>query len=169
MTIMCRPGLKLNPASVVQLESSEVIMGLVSKRVAAFIISATFALGYSAVQPSATIETPKIRTATTGGRRILSDGTLSGVWGPSALPTLAFTIGPGATMADQMHANKTKYNGPGRYNNEIVAVYLGKTALEDSYGGLGTVIIAADGHSGTFVLNDHTASGHFDCGKVPSR
>jgi organic radical activating enzyme len=35
----------------------------------------------------------------------------SGVWGPSALPTLAFTIGPGATMAEQMHANKTKYTG----------------------------------------------------------
>jgi hypothetical protein len=144
-------------------------MGLASKRVAAFILSGTFALVYSAAQPSATIETPKARTATTGSCRILSDGTFSGVWGPSALPTLAFTIGPGATMADQMHANKTKYNGPGRYTNEIVAVYLGKTALEDSYAGLGTVVIATDGHSGTFVLNDHTASGHFDCGTVPSK
>ena len=42
-------------------------------------------------------------------------------------------------------------------------------ALEDSYGGLGTVIIAADGHSGSFALNDGNAAGHFDCGSVPSR
>jgi hypothetical protein len=71
-------------------------------------------------------------------------------------------------MADQMHANKAKYTGPGRYPNEIVAVYLGKTALEDSYMGLGTIVIAADGHSGTFALNDGSASGHFDCGSTPS-
>jgi hypothetical protein len=68
-----------------------------------------------------------------------------------------------------MHANKAQYGGSGRYMNEIVAVYLGKTALEDSYGGLGTVVIAGDGHPGSFVLNDGTASGHFDCGVAPSR
>ena len=62
-----------------------------------------------------------------------------------------------------------KYTGPGRYTNEIIAVYLGKTALEDSYMGLGTVVIAGDGRSGTFALNDGTASGHFDCGTTPSR
>ena len=72
-------------------------------------------------------------------------------------------------MADPMHANKAKYRGPGRYTNEIVAVYLGKTALEDSYGGLGTVIIAADSHWGSFALNDGSADRHFDCGSVPSR
>jgi hypothetical protein len=94
---------------------------------------------------------------------------LSGNWGPTALPTLAFTIGPGAAMADQMHANKAKFTGPGRYPNEIIAVYLGKTALEDSYGGLGTVVIGADGRTGTFALNDGTASGRFDCGTVPAR
>lgn len=101
---------------------------------------------------------------------MLSDNsTFSGTWGPSALPTLALTIGPGSAMADAMHANKAKYVGPGRYTNEIIAVYLGKTALEDSYGGLGTVVIGPDGHSGTFELNDHKASGHFDCGAAPSR
>jgi hypothetical protein len=72
-------------------------------------------------------------------------------------------------MADAMHANKAKFTGPGRYSNEIIAVYLGKTALEDSYGGLGTVVISADGHSGTFELNDHKASGKFDCGAVPTK
>jgi hypothetical protein len=136
---------------------------------AASIVGGAFAIFCTAAQPSVTIEKPKARTVASGGCRVLSDGTFSGTWGPSALPTLAFTIGPGSTMADQMHANKAKYTGPGRYPNEIVAVYLGKTALEDSYMGLGTIVIAADGHSGTFALNDGSASGHFDCGSTPSR
>jgi hypothetical protein len=140
-----------------------------SKRPPAFLLAAAFSLLFGAPQPSATIETPKARTVTTGFCRILSDGTFSGVWGPTSLPTLAFTIGPGATMANQMHANKAKYTGPGRYENEILAVYLGKTALEDSYGGLGTVVISADGHSGTFVTNDRKASGRFDCGAPPAK
>jgi hypothetical protein len=123
----------------------------------------------AAAPPSATIEKPKPRTVTTGGCRILSDGTFSGSWGPQELPTLAFTIGPGAAMADAMHANKVKFSGPAKYQNEILAVYLGKTALEDSYGGLGTVVVNADGHSGTFATNDGKASGRFDCGTVPSR
>jgi hypothetical protein len=145
-------------------------MGLDWKQLtAASIAGCAFTFLCSAAQPSATIEKPKARTVTSGGCRILSDGTFSGVWGPSQLPTLAFTIGPGSTMADQIHANKAKYTGPGRYPNEIVAVYLGKTALEDSYLGLGTVVIASDGHSGTFALNDGSASGHFDCGAAPSR
>jgi hypothetical protein len=123
----------------------------------------------SAPLPSATIDKPKARTETSGACRILRDGTFSGTWGPSGLPTLALTIGPGATMADAMHANKAKFTGPGSYPNEIVAVYLGKTALDDAYGGLGTVVIAPDGHSGTFVMNGGKVSGRFDCGPAISR
>jgi hypothetical protein len=137
--------------------------------VAAALTLAAILRAGAAGQPSVTIEKPKPRTVTGGSCRILSDGTLSGNWGPSTMPTLAFTIGPGATMADQMHANKAKFTGPGKYANEIVAVYLGKTALEDSYGGLGTIVIAADGRTGTFALNSGMASGHFDCGAVPAR
>jgi hypothetical protein len=138
-------------------------------RVMVFVMLAA-AIGLAAAPlPSATIETPKPRTVTTGGCRILSDGTFSGSWGPADLPTLGFTIGPGAAMADAMHANKAKFAGPGTYQNEILAVYLGKTALEDSYGGLATVVINADGHSGTFKTNDAKASGRFDCGTAPSR
>jgi hypothetical protein len=123
----------------------------------------------SASAASVTIDRPKARTETSGGCRILRDGTFSGTWGPSGLPTLAFTIGPGATMADAMHANKAKFTGPGNYPNEIIAVYLGKTALDDAYGGLGTVVIAPDGHSGTVVTNDGKVSGRFDCGPAISR
>lgn len=121
-------------------------------------------------QAKATIQKPKT-LAVTGGRCLLqADGTLGVNIGPNAaMPTLAFTVGPGAFMAEQMHANKAKFAGPGNYANEIVAVYLGKTALEDSYLGLGTVIVAADGKSGTFALNDGKAAGTFDCGAVPAK
>lgn len=121
-------------------------------------------------QAKVTVQKPKTLTAN-GGRCLLkSDGTLGVNIGPNpAMPTLALTIGPGAFMADQLHANKAKFAGPGRYDNEIVAVYLGKTALEDSYTGLGTVTVAADGKSGTFALNDGKAVGSFDCGAAPAK
>lgn len=125
--------------------------------------------GAAAPQPTATIDKPKSRTVTGGFCRILSNDTFSGNFGPnSSLPTLALTIGPASAMADQLHANKAKFTGPGTYKNEIIAVYLGKTALEDSYMGLGTVIINADKHSGSFTLNDKSASGHFDCRLPPA-
>lgn len=136
---------------------------------AALVTTAALASAGATPQPTATIVKPKSRTVTGGFCRILSDGTFTANWGPSSLPTLAFTIGPGATMADAMHANKAKFTGPGTYRNEIIAVYLGKTALQDSYGGLGTVTIKADGHSGTFALNNGSAAGHFDCGAPPTR
>jgi hypothetical protein len=129
-------------------------------------VSATAAAqGPTAV--SATIEKPKARTATNGFCRILSDGTLTANWGRSDLPLLAFTIGPKATMAKEMHASLAPFAGAGRYANEIIAVYLGNTALVDSYGGLGTITFNPDGHSGTFKTNDGKAAGHFDCGTPP--
>jgi hypothetical protein len=124
---------------------------------------------FAASVPSVTVEKPKARTTTGGHCRILSGGTLSGSWGPDALPTLSFVVGPQSVMADQFGANKTKYTGPGKYPNVIVAVYLGKTAREDVYGGLGTVVMNPDGHTGTFLLNDGSASGHFDCGLPPKK
>jgi hypothetical protein len=125
--------------------------------------------GAAAPQPTATIDKPKPRTVTGGFCRVLGNDTFSGNFGPnSSLPTLALTIGPRSAMADALHANKANFTGPGTYKNEIIAVYLGKTALEDSYMGLGTVIINADKHSGTFSLNDKSAAGHFDCGAPPT-
>jgi hypothetical protein len=121
-------------------------------------------------EPTVTIQKPKAQKAAGGMCRIKDDGTLGVTIGPDAkLPVLALTVGPGAFMADQMHASKTKFTGPGKYPNELVALYLGKTALEDAYMGLGTVTIAADGKSGTFALNDGKASGSFDCGAPPSK
>jgi hypothetical protein len=135
----------------------------------ALLSAAILAASAAAPQPTAIIDKPKSRTATGGFCRILSNNTFSGNFGPSSsLPTLALTIGPGSVMADALHANKANFTGPGTYRNEIIAVYLGKTALEDSYMGLGTVVINADKHSGTFALNDKSSSGHFDCGAPPT-
>ena len=116
---------------------------------------------------SATIDKPKARTVSNGFCRILGDGTMTANWGRSDLPLLAFTIGPKASMATEMHASLAPFKGSGSYPNVIVAVYLGNTALVDSYGGLGTVTINSDGHSGTFKTNDGKATGHFDCGAPP--
>jgi hypothetical protein len=120
-------------------------------------------------QASVTIEKPKSRTVDGGTCRILSDGTFSATFPPDALPTLGFTIGPKATMAAEMHANLAPFKGPGTYKDEILMVYLGKTARDESYGGLGTVTINPDGHTGSFATKDGKASGHFDCGAVPTK
>jgi len=136
--------------------------------VAAALCLASSVVVNAASQPTALIQKPKSRAVTGGGCRIFHGDTFSGTWGPSTLPILALTVGPSSAMADQMHANKTKFHGPGAYANEIIAVYLGKTALEDAYPGLGTVVLNADGHTGTFSLKDGSASGKFDCGQVPA-
>jgi hypothetical protein len=136
---------------------------------AAALILAGSALIHAASQPTAWIEKPKTRTVTGGSCRIFHGDTFSGTWGPSSLPPLALTVGPSSAMADEMHANKTKFHGPGTYANEIIAVYLGKTALEDTYAGLGTVVINGDGHTGRFRLNNGSASGKFDCGGAAAK
>lgn len=133
-------------------------------------VAAALALTAPAAEPTATIQKPKVLTVAGGVCQMKADGTLGVNVGPNAaLPTLAFTIGPGSPMADLMHANKAKFTGPGKYANEIIALYLGKTALQDSYIGLGTVIVAADGKSGSFTLNDGKASGTFDCRAAPAK
>jgi hypothetical protein len=144
-------------------------MLLVLRREIPLVAAVLLLVPLAGAQAKATIQKPKTLTVT-GGRCLLkADGTLGINIGPNAaMPTLAFTIGPGAFMADQMHANKAKFAGPGKYVNEIVALYLGKTALEDSYIGLGTVTVAADGRSGTFALNDGKVAGTFDCGAAPA-
>ena len=136
------------------------------------IVAAAASLAFPAqpAEPTARIQKPKPVTVTGGRCQVKADGTLGVNIGPNAaMPTLALTIGPGAFMADQLHANKAKFTGPGKYVNEIIAVYLGKTALEDSYTGLGTVTVATDNKSGTFALNDGKLAGTFDCGAVPAK
>ncbi len=135
---------------------------------AAGVILGAATVAFAAAQPTATIQKPKSLTVG-GGRCRIADGVLGVNVGPNAaMPTVALTVGPGP-MADAVHANKAKFAGPGKYENELIALYLGKTALEDAYMGLGTVTVNADGKSGTFALNDGKASGSFDCGAAPEK
>ncbi len=124
------------------------------------------AVAQGPTSPTATIEKPKAMTVSSGHCAKRTDGTFGAVFGPDTLPPLAFTIGPGSAMADQMHASKAPFTGPGEYKNVIVMLYLGKSALQDAYGGLGSVTVGADGKSGTFLLNDKSATGHWSCGRV---
>jgi hypothetical protein len=112
----------------------------------------------------AKIARPKVRSVTGAHCVNFHEGTLGGVFGRSELPLLAFTIGPKSAMADQMHASKAKFAGPGAYRNVIVMVYLGKTALDESYGGLGTITVNSDWRTGSFSLNNGTSAGTWDCG-----
>ncbi len=145
---------------------------LVSVAVALGVCTAIAGAGRAAAQgpgATATIDKPKALTVSSGHCLKRADGTLGAVFGPDALPPLAFTIGPGSVMADAMHASKAPFTGPGAYKNVIVMLYLGKTATQDAYGGLGSVTVGADGKSGTFVLNDKTASGRWNCGTVAAQ
>src|SRR5947209_1342041 len=84
-------------------------------------------------------ERNEMATVSGGMCRVTADGVLGVNVGPNPqLPTLALTIGP-APRSATMHANMAKFTGPGTYANEVITVYLGKTALEDAYLGLGTV------------------------------
>jgi hypothetical protein len=127
-------------------------------------LAAARARAQGAATPTANIERPKVLTVSSGHCLKREDGTFGAVFGPDALPPLAFTIGPGSVMANQMHASKARFTGPGQYKDVIIMLYLGKTATVDTYGGLGTVIVSTDGRSGTFALNDGTASGRWNCG-----
>jgi hypothetical protein len=136
------------------------------------VIGAALVASIGAARPSAQggptggakVERPKVRSVATAHCLNDHEGTLGGVFGRTELPLLAFTIGPKSAMADQMHASKAKFAGPGTYKNIIVMVYLGKTALEDSYGGLGTVTVNSDWRTGSFTLNNGTSAGTWDCG-----
>lgn len=129
-------------------------------------VVATRSSAQSGPTGGAKVERPKVRSVATAHCVNFHEGSLGGVFGRSELPLLAFTIGPKSAMADQMHASKAKFTGPGSYKNVVVMVYLGKTALEESYGGLGTITVNSDWRTGSFTLNNGTSKGTWDCGTV---
>jgi hypothetical protein len=144
-----------------RLTSRSILMTLLAGTTA---LAAERARAQGAATPIANIERPKVLTVSSGHCLKRADGTFGAVFGPDTLPPLAFTIGPGSVMADQMHASKARFTGPGQYKEVIIMLYLGKTATVDAFGGLGTVIVSTDNKSGTFALNDGTASGRWNCG-----
>jgi hypothetical protein len=110
-----------------------------------------------------------LRMVDGGMCRIINSNTFGGVWEPNQLPALGFTIGPSSVMADQKHAS-TKDQGAMRTSSSpsIWGRRRLRTATTSCYG-LGIVTVNADGKSGTFALNDGSASGDWDCGHTPQR
>ncbi len=74
---------------------------------------------------------------------------------------LSFTIGPLRDGRSPGQENNKPYSGPGKYTNIGMN---GKAANGKHFFGYGTVTVNADEQTGTFQLNDGSASGTWDCG-----
>jgi len=127
------------------------------------------AIARAAMQPpaaAAKFEKPTAQTVSGGQCRLDEKKTTLGAAFPGApdakKPYLTFSIGPATFMAQETHASMSPYHGPATYSDVLMSGNDGS-----SFAGLGTVKINADAKSGTFALNDGTASGTFDCGTTP--
>jgi hypothetical protein len=74
---------------------------------------------------------------------------------------LAFTIGPLKDALSPGQENNKPYSGPGDYSNIGIS---GKSQDGKTFVGFGTVTVSADEQTGTFKLDNGTASGTWDCG-----
>lgn len=79
---------------------------------------------------------------------------------PAVNPVLRWAVGPQA--AGRVGGSNTPYTGPATYTN--AAISGNNPTTKQAYGGFGTVVVNADRTTGTFVLNDGSASGSWDCG-----
>jgi hypothetical protein len=75
---------------------------------------------------------------------------------------LAFTIGPLRDGYSPGQENNKPYAGPGKYTNIGIS---GKAEDGKTLAGFGVVIVNADEQTGTFRLNDGSASGSWNCGR----
>ncbi len=74
---------------------------------------------------------------------------------------VGFAIGPDPTAQGQ--ASNPPFKGPGSYPNTIISVDNPSNPTQLAYGS-GTVTINSDDQTGSFVLDDKSAAGTFDCG-----
>ncbi len=74
---------------------------------------------------------------------------------------LAFTLGPLRDNLSPGQENNKPYDGAGAYPNIGIAL---KSPNGKSIVGFGTITVNPDLQSGTFVLNDGSAAGTWDCG-----
>lgn len=74
---------------------------------------------------------------------------------------LAFTIGPLKDALSPGQENNKPYNGPGNYSNVGIS---GKSQEGKTIVGFGTITVNTDEQTGTFKLDNGSASGTWDCG-----
>jgi len=74
---------------------------------------------------------------------------------------LAFTIGPLKDALSPGQENNKPYSGPGSYSNVGIS---GKSQEGKTFVGFGTITVNTDEQTGTFKLDNGSASGTWDCG-----
>lgn len=83
-----------------------------------------------------------------------------------ATRALAFSIGPLKDALSPGQENNKPYSGPGDYQKIGIA---GKSEDGKTFVGFGTVTVNSDEQSGTFKLDNGSASGTWDCGHKLTR
>lgn len=83
-----------------------------------------------------------------------------------ATRALAFSLGPLKDALSPGQENNKPYSGPGEYKNIGIT---GKSEDGKTFVGFGTIIVNADEQSGTFKLDNGSASGTWDCGHKLTR
>ena len=83
-----------------------------------------------------------------------------------ATRALAFSLGPLKDALSPGQENNKPYSGPGEYKNIGIA---GKSEDGKTFVGFGTITVNSDEQSGTFRLDNASASGTWDCGHKLTR
>jgi hypothetical protein len=89
-----------------------------------------------------------------------SDG--KGSIGANFGSALAFDMGPAVIAPPGLNMSRAPYKGPGTYREVIISGYPAKGVV---FLDLGTIVVNADRHSGTFATDDGKAAGSWDCGE----
>ncbi len=122
--------------------------------------------GHAAVpsQAGARIEAP-FKREIAGAQCYSGSGKYAGdvgfVFPDRSTRALAFTIGPLRDGYSPGQDRNKPYSGPGRYTNIGIS---GKAESGKTSAGFGVVTVNADEQTGTFRLNDGSASGSWNCG-----
>ena len=131
--------------------------------------SATFAFQKAASSGGARIDKP-FKRQVTGAQCYAGAGKYAGVVGfgfpDRSTRALAFTIGPLKDALSPGQENNKPYSGPGEYKKIGIA---GKSEDGKTFVGFGTITVNADEQSGTFKLDNGSASGTWECGHKLTR
>lgn len=131
--------------------------------------SSFFGFEKSVAQAGARIDKP-FKRQVDGAQCYAGAGKYAGVVGfgfpDRASRALAFTIGPLKDALSPGQENNKPYSGPGEYKNIGIA---GKAEDGKTFVGFGTVAVNPDEQSGTFKLDNGSASGTWDCGHKLTR
>jgi len=131
--------------------------------------SATFAFQKPAGQGGARVDKP-FKRQVNGAECYSGAGKYAGLvafgFPNRATRALAFSIGPLKDALSPGQENNKPYSGPGEYKNVGIT---GKSENGKTFVGFGTITVNSDEQSGTFSLDNGSASGTWDCGHKLTR